>query len=166
MTPHLTEDQLDDLLIGTGSVEAAQHLASCPACQGRRDGFLQSMVPFNQASQAWSEARSNALNRDLTGHRTPFRITRAAAWTCASLLVVFLAGLAEIDLRRQPAQSLTASVQSIPATEERNQEIASDNAMLYAIDAAISAPEPSPAQLYGNLSSVSNHRERRGQVQN
>jgi hypothetical protein len=32
---HLTEEALDDVLIGMGSEEAALHLAACPECRAR-----------------------------------------------------------------------------------------------------------------------------------
>jgi hypothetical protein len=69
---HLTEDELDEVLIsdgdthGTLSDASRAHLAGCDACQARLEAFTTSLAHFNQASMAWSEARSNTVTRDLS----------------------------------------------------------------------------------------------------
>ena len=54
---HLTEEALDDILIGLGSPASHAHLAQCPECSARVDAFRFSMDSLNQASLAWVQAQ-------------------------------------------------------------------------------------------------------------
>ncbi len=157
LTPHLTEDELEEVLLGLDAPDSEDHLAVCAICRGKVEDFKGSLELFNQASMAWSQAKSNSLNRDLAEHRIPFRMSVRAVWTCASVLVLLLAGLVDVGEHRQQADR-TAHVAALadqpaqtadPSTSDSS-EIASDNAMMQQIDAAINTPEPSPAQLYGH----------------
>jgi predicted anti-sigma-YlaC factor YlaD len=152
---HLTEDELEEVLLGLDCSESEGHLAECAVCRGKIEEFRGSLELFNHASMAWSEAKSNSMNRDLAEHRTPFRMSVRALWTCASLLVVVLAGVIGLGEHRHTSAeagtpSRAGAVVESPA--DAASEIASDNAMLRQIDSAINAPEPSPAQLYGRTS--------------
>jgi len=88
LSPHLSEDQINDALIGDLSHEVRLHLAACALCQAEVEPFQATLVSFNQATAAWSEAKSNTLNRDLSNIRPAHRFTPAALWSCASALVV------------------------------------------------------------------------------
>jgi len=159
MTPkqmHLADDQLEEILIGCASPETIAHLHDCTDCAGQLAEFRSSVADFNYASSAWSQAKSNALTRDLHRHRPAFRITAGAAWSCAS--VVVLAGAAALGLGlRQHSEQITASnaqqrwtqadADASQAVSQR--EIASDDAMLRQIDSALDTAEPSPEELYG-----------------
>ena len=68
-TRHLTDDELDELLMGLGSKEAHAHLASCAACRTQVQEFQSIVTAFNEASLEWSEAKSNTISRDLTARR-------------------------------------------------------------------------------------------------
>ena len=61
MTPslsnHLSEEALDDVLIGLGSAESEAHLAVCPECRAEVETFRGDVALFNAASVAWSESR-------------------------------------------------------------------------------------------------------------
>jgi hypothetical protein len=150
---HLTEDALNDFLIGTESNESAAHLASCAKCHAKLEDFQRSMEVFNMASISWSEAKSNALNRDLSQHHIPFRISSALAWACASLLILALTGTESLNLRHASNQASASGIHAADprpgAGVDREDEIASDNALLQQIDSEISTPEPSPAEVYG-----------------
>ena len=52
---HLTEEQLDDVLIGDVSAEAAAHLKACPRCAARMAAATMPMTSFKAVSAAWSE---------------------------------------------------------------------------------------------------------------
>ena len=155
-TRHLTEDELEEVLLGLDCAESEVHLAECAVCRGKVDEFRDSLDLFNHASLAWSEAKSNSLNRDLAEHRTPFRMSVRTVWTCASVLVVVLAGAIGLGERRHternaganPGTTLQAET-TVEQPSDAASEIASDNAMMRQIDAAINTPEPSPSQLYG-----------------
>jgi anti-sigma factor RsiW len=165
-TRHLTQE----VLLGEHRPDLETHLAACPSCRSQVKEFRSTMSLFNQASLAWSEAKSNSLNRDLREHRTPFRMSARAVWTSASVAVLLLAGLVGTRLQHHPetlsASSPTVSQPSLTADSDasRDNEIASDNAMLQQIDAAINTPEPSPQELYGAAGTASLHGAHPGQV--
>ena len=57
MTPatnHLSEEALDDVLIGLGSAESQAHLEVCADCRAQVRTFLGDVALFNAASMAWS----------------------------------------------------------------------------------------------------------------
>ncbi len=169
---HLTEDEMDEALIGTASADRAAHLVSCALCAAKFAEFNSAMANFNQASSAWSEAKSNALTRDLHQHRTSFRITSSAIWSCASAMVIavgLLLGLG-IHQRADESAALQANVswaqsQSQLSKDVSRGEIASDDAMLRQIDAAINNAEPSPEVLYGPATSADVTRQSSAQSQ-
>ena len=159
---HLTDDDLDEMLIGCASPEMAAHVDQCAACAGHLAEFRSSLASFNQAASAWSEAKSNALTRDLQRHRAPFRITARAAWSCASVVVLAVMAAVGLGLHERSAQIAAAQAerrwgQIETASNEANseREMANDDAMLRQIDSAISSTEPSPEELYGARSSTS-----------
>jgi len=167
---HLTEDELEEVLLGLECEESDEHLAACAVCRGQLEEFRESLELFNQASMAWSEAKSNSMNRDLAEHRIPFRMSVRTLWTCASVLVVLLAGVIGLGERRhaetEAGTTLRAGAVLNPPTEaqpmdaanDATREIASDNAMMQQIDAAINSPEPSPSELYGSVAAGSKAR--------
>jgi len=66
MTPelstHLSEEAMDDVLIGLASPESDAHLAACSLCRSQLQEFRSAMQVFNQTSLAWSEDRSKAFH--------------------------------------------------------------------------------------------------------
>ena len=173
---HLTEDELDEAVLGIGFGDQRLHLAGCPYCRARLEQFAATMSVFNQASTAWSEARSNALNRDLKEHSTPLRFSARALWTCASALVVLATVTAGLGVWQHSETLMAAETAQRSIQTERNQtfdanvenEIATDNTMLLQIEAAISVSEPSPQQEYGINTSLerSNNKAHPPQVRN
>ena len=159
MTPHnfaathLSEDQLDEVLLGVASPEASAHLAGCDPCTERYLSFqteLQAqMSAFNQASLAWSEARSNTISRDLRRHKSTPRVTLPAVWSAASALLLAAIFTVNAGVQRTAgsldATNSAAAISSPEAVHpEHNQfELASDNAMLDAIDSEMGTPQPS-----------------------
>ena len=144
---HLTDEQIDDILIDCGEDSAVDHLAKCPDCGQRLAAFQSSLALFNQASLDWSAARSNTMSRDMAGHRSQRGFTPAALGACAAGLLVFVA--AGVGSHRQhdaatinPARSSAVEMSgSAGGVQDRQHEIASDNAMLQAIDLEIVRPE-------------------------
>ena len=165
MTPgfqnqHLSEEDLDDILIGDSTPSAQAHLAACDLCRARVAPFEATLASFNQATTAWAEAKSNTISRDLsTIHTTP-RLAPTVAWS-AAVAVLLTVGLAitsaihshptALDARNKPGpanvNAATQAGRSQAGTQEQTQEIADDNAMLLAIDAAVNRPEPSPVEV-------------------
>ena len=147
MMSHLREGELDEFLMGVASDRTAAHVAQCTACQEAVQKFRSSLEAFNDASMLWSDARSNGINRDLSEHKTPLRLTGAAVWSGASILVLALAGA--IGVGMLPGRTVTGKVQPSSVGVEEAQEIASDNALLRSIDSAVNTPAPAPAELIG-----------------
>jgi len=141
---HLSEDQINDALIGELSDEVRLHLAACALCQAEVEPFQATLVSFNQATAAWSEAKSNTLNRDLSGVRPAHRFAPAALWSCASALVVAAAIIFGSGHRHDSA-SAPAGLVADNSAAARASEIAADNAMLGAIDSELQVATPSLA---------------------
>lgn len=174
---HLTESQLDDLLIGDLAADAAAHLRACDLCQQRASAAEAPFASFREVSLAWAERRSATLPtgpQAVPSSRTPHRLAWAMAATGA--LAVGLAVPASrhnsVPAREPGAASSTladashsgmTTVTGISATPE---QIAQDNAMLEAIDQALDAPAVSPASYGLDVSSPRTKAARPGSVQN
>jgi len=147
---HLSEDDLDEVLMGFGSAAASAHLAVCEPCEQRLSAFQTQMAQFNQASLAWSEARSNTISRDLSTHKPTPRLTLSAAWSSAAAFALVLAFGVTAGLQHAPAtlEAANASTAQAGAAPDPQHEIDSDNAMLQAIDSEIATPQPTRFGLY------------------
>ncbi len=158
MSPHhLTEEQVERVLMGAADVSCWEHLAECARCQARVDEFTESIAVFNQAAMAWSVAKSNSLNRDVMGGNLAgtfpwFNLGRRGLLTCFALLMLVLTGVSVKDRRPDFPAAVSRSGGELADAGEGgpDSELASDNQMLKEIDSAINRPEPSPAQRYGN----------------
>ncbi len=156
-TEHLSEAEVEEALLGFASDDRTQHAKTCAACRGKIDDFKETMALFNEASMGWSQAKSNSLSRDLAGHRTPFRVSMTFVWSSASAAVLIIAGIVGLGMH-QHEQTLTAATASGRQVSSGDaNEIASDNAMLQEIDAAINTSEPSPAEVYRTTSANTSH---------
>jgi hypothetical protein len=154
---HLSDDALDDILIGDTTPAAQAHLAACETCRARLAPFEATLTHFNQATIAWAEAKSNTISRDLSTVQPAPRLAPTIAWS-AAVAVLVTVGLAITSAIHPRGAGLDAQNKSTPAlvnaaaktdpAHEQTQEIADDNAMLLAIDAAVNRPEPSPIEVY------------------
>jgi hypothetical protein len=162
-TMHLTDDQLDDILIGDPSAEAEVHLAACDACTARLAQLEAPIASFKAVSLAWSERRSSTLPAH--PQPKPRRLGLGLAWGSAAVAILVAAAFPILHREQQrPATSTTATAPQAPATVQmaanilpepppaaapsaREQEIAADNRMLAAIDRELSAPIATPATL-------------------
>lgn len=160
---HLSEDDLDEILLGISSPESTAHLAACAVCAERfttfRAELKTQMAAFNQASMAWSEARSNTISRDLTSHKATARLTLPKVWSAAAAMVLVATLALHVSLDHRSAAleaSKSAASQTISAAsdaihpEHDQHELASDNAMLAAIDSEMGTPQPTQFGLYQN----------------
>ena len=149
MTPdtstHLTDEALDDVLIGLGSMESEAHLARCPECRTRLETFRADLALFNSASLAWSESRPRRPLQ-APAHHTRFRIRFAflswsavAAWLLISAVTIWRHNAV-------PPPNRVNIVEPQPVDSEA--QIAQDNELLEEINAAISADDESPIEEY------------------
>jgi len=164
---HLTDDQLDDHLIGDLAAAPAAHLAACAHCTARAAGALAPIASFQSVSLAWGERRS-ATAPVPAPPSAAMLWERRLAWsmataTCAVGLGLInathsLAGFSTPSAAA-PAYTQTASQTSYQtAAEPTAAQLSSDNQLLNTIDRELAASTDSPAAL--GLVSVSAPRSR------
>jgi len=167
---HLTEDQIDDHLIGDLAPEAAAHLTACSLCANRIAEANAPIAGFSTVAQAWSERRSATLPLYVPTAVAPRLYQQfAAAAVALAVLSVTLGGhlLRSEDHRTIPqtATVATANSTSVPAQtlvqlassgptdvispSERiiSERISRDNRMLQDVDTALDPSTESPASL-------------------
>jgi hypothetical protein len=106
-TSHLSEEALDDVLIGLGSPESHHHLAVCPECRSQVKTFHGDMALFNAASMAWTQNRMPRLHAaEPRGLRLPATF---AGWAITAAAVLMMA-LGIWHHRSQPNPSLAYTV--------------------------------------------------------
>ena len=150
MTPqwstHLSEEALDDVLIGLGSRESEAHLAGCPDCRAKVTSFRADMDFFNSASMEWSEARTlrmpPAASRVAAGSATRIAFASWAAVTFALLIMA-------VAIWRHTPVATPNHAHTIEAQPmDTEAQIAQDNQLLQAVNAAISPDEGAPLNEY------------------
>ena len=152
---HLTEEQLQDVLLGEGLAAGIAHLAVCAVCSSRRDTFASTLREFNQASLAWSQARSYTLPALSPLSRRPLsRLLPAAGWAFVATLLVLVALLFAhpVPHARQAALEAPPAAQTVTP----DPQVAADNVLLAQIDSALEQPEPPTAALFEHPA-ISNH---------
>lgn len=149
-TDHLSEEALDDVLIGLGSSESEAHLYACSACRDALQQFQSSMQTFNRASLAWSEARpmpkpmAKAVGRIHANSNR--KVLAPLGWaTAVALLVVLGLQIRSHEIRQPSTVPLTSSSES----GDLEVQIAQDNQLLRSVDAALSASDMSTVNEYG-----------------
>jgi len=149
MTPasstHLSEEAFDDVLIGLGSPESEAHLAVCQDCWRRVNAFRSDVALFNSASMAWTESQPVLLKPSVrkTIHRTRLAFVSWAA--TAAFLAVMAVAVWHHHGPAAPPRQATAPLSQPSDTEA---QIAQDNQLLQAVNAAISPDEESPIDEY------------------
>jgi hypothetical protein len=168
---HLSEEQIEDHLIGDLDGVAAAHLAECTECSVRVADAAQPLVSFRQFSSAWSERRSAtmplpAVEADLLVWQ------RRAGWAMAACVLLVGVSFAGNNRNAEMLRASDASVQSastvksrpfnVPlrdrqtapdesavrvATEDDSSQYAGDNRMLKAIDTELDASVETPAAM-------------------
>ncbi|MES2392256.1 MAG: hypothetical protein V4555_11490 [Acidobacteriota bacterium] len=154
-TMHLTDDQIDEYLMGDLSAEATAHLDACNPCLTRVAEVEQPLASFRAVSLAWSERRSATLPLQEFAPVRP-RWTRRFVWgaTAAAALVI---GIVVPTLHAPAATETNVAVAAVapapvaPVVQvahiSREEQIARDNQMLQAIDRELNASVESPAAL-------------------
>jgi ferric-dicitrate binding protein FerR (iron transport regulator) len=150
---HLSEESLNDVLIGLPAAASEAHIEQCAECRARVEDFQSSVRLFNQASLAWIDAQPG---RTLPAAR-PFRSARRrlmlAAWATAAALFV----MAGVPFLRHPIQMQSPAMTAPTDSEE---QIAEDNELLRAVDAAINPDEQSVVNSYQLESRPPKHPQR------
>jgi len=163
---HLSEEQIDDQLMGDLHGAAAAHLDECKQCSQRVAEAAEPMATFRDVTIAWSERRSATM---------PMPVVQAGAlvwqrrmgWAMTACAV--MVGISLTSTGRK-AEMLRASEQSAPAVETASvatervvsvpvpvdqgtgdegatQQYSGDNQMLKAIDNELDASIETPAAM-------------------
>jgi anti-sigma factor RsiW len=163
---HLSEEQIDEQLLGELGSAAAEHLAACGQCSARVAEAAQPIADFRDVSMAWSERRSATMPLPIVAadglvwqRRMGWATTAFALALGISLLSNgHKAGTETASL--QPEQAMDAPIASavssrvataphvVEAVQNRSADrYAGDNRMLQAIDTELDASVESPATL-------------------
>lgn len=149
-TTHLSEEALDDVLIGLGSPESHAHLAGCAECRAEVQAFRGDMQLFNAASMAWSKSRWPKARPNV-----PRRVRTRVAFASWSAVAAALAAVMAVTIwhhrQEAPVNNRVNTPQSLAVDSEA--QIAQDNQLLQAVNAAISPDETSPIDEYKMLES-------------
>ena len=95
---HLTDDQIDDLLIGDLAPEPAAHLAACDPCIARVAQASEPLASFDSVTIAWSQRRSSTLPLPDLSRQIPL-LQRQISWVATTF--VFVLGLALLNTAHQ-----------------------------------------------------------------
>jgi hypothetical protein len=154
-TGHLTEYELESVLIGDAAPASAAHLAACGSCRTALSEMEAPLAGFRAVTLAWSERRSATMPlRDLeaaqrraaSGWRQRFALS-------TSLVVALAVGVAIPVLRhsaptepgRNPVAPSDVAIGATPASPD--EQISRDNLMLKAIDQELDSRAESPVSL-------------------
>lgn len=143
---HLPEEALDDVLIGMGSAESEAHLARCVECRAKIEQFGADIQLFNAASMAWSEAqprRPLEATRLTPVRRMPFALVGSTVAAALAVAVVLSVGHHEIGFTGQNRSG------NVVQAQDSQTQIAQDNQLMEAVNAAIGPQEVSPLDEFG-----------------
>jgi anti-sigma factor RsiW len=159
---HLSEEALNDLLIGIGAPESERHLEGCAECRARVDQFDAEMELLNQTTRAWSNYRAERME---SAPGKPATRRAVASWagvfgtgarkmplaTMGWATTAVLAAAIVLPVWRTHHQPPVGSM--TPATaqqQETEEQIAQDDQLMREVDAAINANEESPLGAYSS----------------
>ena len=143
---HLSDEALDDVLIGLGSLASHAHLAQCPQCRARVESFQTTVDLFNQASRQFSEAQPV---KTLETVRTRHFIARPvlAAWAAAAAMLIVVGPAAWHVFAPHPVHAPAVATQA----QDSESQIAEDNELLRQVNAAIAVPDDEYHWLDGSI---------------
>lgn len=153
-TPHLTDDQFTDLLLGAVPPDVAAHLAVCARCEQEAAQVSGAIGSFEQQSRLWAERRAwstplhSAVPAPLrTRMQAGLRLPRASsAWYAAAASLVLALGIG-LAHRAAPGPTLPAAAHQA-AVDVTPSRLIEDNALLSAIDGELSAEAAPLAAMY------------------
>jgi len=161
---HLTEDALNDLLIGLGTEESEAHVAACPECRSRVEEFQSTVQAFHTSSMAWSEFRSKFRTEFRSEPRPVLRVSPPArvkvrnaqlGWALAAAMLLAIGlptwnanhrRVANVATPAPVAAPVAAS--GDPTSTDSDAQIAQDNELLRSVNLALNSEEESPVSEY------------------
>ena len=142
---HLTEEAMNDVLIGLSLPESDAHLAACPVCSGQLEEFRSQMQLFNQTTLAWSEARPGVNLRTGSSRKVYQGIFAPAVWALAAT-VLLAVGLPIWNHFHRSYRNYAVVLPAAPG--DNATQIAEDNDLLRSVNAALNDNEVSPLTEY------------------
>jgi hypothetical protein len=152
MEAHLSEDQIDEKLIGTLAPIPAAHLAECELCVSRVTAAAEPIEAFKAVTAAWSERRSATLplhQSVATSASFHPRLAWAAVVGVALAIGVTIPVVSHQE-RHEAAQKVQAPAAIADIADNSasgDAEIVRDNQMLKAIDRELDTTVESPEAL-------------------
>jgi hypothetical protein len=148
LSTHLSEESINDMILGMPSAEDRRHLATCELCRSRlEESQIQlhaSLDLFNQASLAWSESKATPLPRHAFHQRARFFTPRPLAWSSAAAAFL-LAAVVSWNYQHRPALP-TSPVSAV--TNSYAAQIDEDNQLLRNVYTALNDEPASPLSEY------------------
>jgi hypothetical protein len=151
-TGHLTEYELESVLIGDSAPASAAHLADCEPCRTALAEMEAPLAGFRAVTLAWSERRSATMPlRDLeaaqrraaSGWRQRFALSTGLAVALAvGVAIPVLRHTTPVETGQNPVAATDVAVSASP-----EEQISRDNLMLKAIDQELDSRAESPVSL-------------------
>jgi hypothetical protein len=146
---HLSEEAINDVLIGLGSPNGEEHLAACSFCRSRVETFQADMQAFNQTSLAWSEALPMpALDKARIAKPGRWIVSPLSWALAAALLIAVGLPLWNTQHRHSPAESANRASDTAASPSNSDAQIAQDNELMRSVDVALNESEDSPVSAY------------------
>jgi hypothetical protein len=135
---HLSEEALNDVLIGMASSASELHLAACTACRAKVEGFHADLGAWNGATLAWSQDRAQhgeSIRIPVPHRRLPLAALGWALASAALLAIAIPAG------RESGIFGTNHGAAAVAPQQDSETQIAQDNELLKAVNAAINPDE-------------------------
>jgi predicted anti-sigma-YlaC factor YlaD len=163
LSAHLSEEALNDVLIGLSPPASDAHLEQCEFCRGQLQSFRSEMRVFNQASLAWSAARPSRSYRAAPKTQARRVISAPVSWALATVILLMIAIPAWNRNHRASRNSQAGTAASSALSET---QIAEDNDLLRSVNAVLSVNEESPISEYHLSGGPRPHRQARPEMRN
>jgi hypothetical protein len=157
---HLTEEELNDLLIGESASASASHLAACPSCRAKVEEFQSGLEAFNQTALSWCEMRSVTLPVPQVPAKPRHWPLATMGWAAAGLLLIMMAPIVRQTNWFHPNHGAPV-ITAHEGEGDTEAQIAQDNELLKAVNAAINPSEEPQLDEFG-LSAKPHPRHSRG----
>ncbi|MDE1177842.1 MAG: hypothetical protein PW789_14775 [Edaphobacter sp.] len=161
MTPHLTHEQLCDLLLSNHATDewifaspeleaAHDHVDGCPSCAAELATLVQSMTLFRTSTDAWSHhaqshqslVQASSL-KQAARHRSGL-LHAPLAWAAGAALALAIA--VPYTIHHMDTVADEAASVNTPAARETPRTTQSDEALLEEVNQTISSSVPTPMQ--------------------
>jgi len=142
---HLSDEALNDVLIGRGTEASQLHLEKCAFCREKVERFQSGLAAWKTAALHWSEARTERARQIRVRPAWPRPLLIALGWSLGA--VALLAIVVPVG-RERGLFGTHRDNAAFSRVEDSEAQIAQDNELLKAVNAAINPDEISPLMEY------------------